>query len=110
MALNPKVKITDEEILSMKDVPVRVAADYLGMTYPMLTWKLQQGELPFGFAKKNREWTYHINSRALVKYKNGDEDAGILQAIHNQLKDIQEQLPEICTLLKIYSDAKGAIQ
>lgn len=107
MALNPKIQITDREILSMKKVSVRVAADYLGMTYPMLTWKLQQGELPFGFAEKNREWTYHINPQALVKYKNGDEDSGILQAIHNQLKDIQAQLPEICALLKSYEDMKG---
>lgn len=109
MALNPKIQITDSEILSLKEVPAKVAADYLGMTYPMLTWKLQQGELPFGFAKKNREWTYHINPQALVRYKNGDSDSNILQAIHNQLKDIQAQLPEICALLKSYEEMKGVI-
>lgn len=109
MAINPKVKITDEEILSMKEVSARVAADYLGMTYSMLTWKLQQGELPFGTAKKNREWSYHISPQALVKYKNGDSDADILRAIHNQLVDIQKQLPEICMLLKEYEAMKGAV-
>ncbi len=109
MALKPKVKITDEEILSMKEVPVKIAADYLGMTYPMLTWKLQQGELPFGIAKKNREWSYHISPQALVRYKNGESDSNILQAIHNQLKDIQEQLPEICALLKNYEEMRGVI-
>ena len=108
MALKPKKVFTDVEILSLKEVPVRVAADYLGMTYPMLTWKLQQGEVPFGIARKNREWSYHISPQALVKYKNGEDNSDILRAIHNQLLDIQKQLPEICSLLKTYESTKGA--
>lgn len=109
MAINPKVPITDEEILSMKEVPARIAADYLGMTYPMLTWKLQQGQLPFGTAKKKKEWSYHISPQALVEYKNGGSDVDILRAIHNQLTDIQKQLPEICMLLREYQEMKGVV-
>lgn len=107
MALKPKKIYTNTEILSFNEVPVRVAADYLGMTYPMLTWKLQQGEVPFGIARKNREWSYHISPQALVKYKNGEDNSDILRAIHNQLSDIQSQLPEICALLKAYEETKG---
>lgn len=102
MAKNPKKQITDEEILKMKNVPVMIAADYLGMTYPMITWKLQQGELPIGTARKNKAWAYHISPQALVKYKHGEGENSLLQAIHNQLKDIQKQLPEICAMLREY--------
>ena len=109
MSLNPKREITDEEILKMKKVPTKIAADYLGMTISMLVWKLQQGELPFGTAVKNREWTYHIDPRAIVEYKNGGSDSDILRTIHNQLADIQKQLPEICSLLKAYEATKGAV-
>ncbi len=109
MSLNPKREITDEEILKMKKVPTRIAADYLGMTYPMLTWKLQQGELPFGTAKRDREWTYHIDPRSLVEYKNGGTDTDLLRTIHNQLSDIQKQLPEICSLLKAYETMRGVV-
>ena len=108
MAKSSKKQITDKEILSMTEVPARIAADYLGMTYPMLTWKLQQGELPIGTARKNKAWSYHISPQALVKYKNGEGDNSLLQAIHNQLADIQKQLPEICMLLKEYEALKGA--
>ncbi len=106
MAIKPKKKITDEEILAMTEVPAMIAADYLGMTYSMLTWKLQQGELPIGTARKNKAWAYHISPQALVKYKHGEGENSLLQAIHNQLADIQKQLPEICMLLQEYQ--KGA--
>ncbi len=104
MAKKPKRQITDEEILSMQDVPTMLAADYLGMTYPMLTWKLQQGELPFGTAIKNKTWAYHINPKALVNYKNGKEDASILQVIHKQLEENQKQLSKILELLQQYME------
>lgn len=102
MAKKPKRQITDEEILSMQEVPTMIAADYLGMTYPMLTWKLQQGELPFGIARKNKTWAYHINPQALVNYKHGKEVDSILQVIHKQLEDNQKQLSEIRELFQQY--------
>ena len=107
MAKNPKTTITDEEILAMNEVPAKVAADYLGMTYPMLTWKLQQGELPFGTARKNKAWSYHINPQALVNYKHGAEDDSILKVIHKQLEDSQKQLTEIKQLFEEYQTLRG---
>lgn len=106
MAKNPKVQITDKEILAMNEVPTMVAADYLGMTYPMLTWKLQQGELPFGTAKKRKKWAYHINPQALVNYKHGEEDNSILKVIHKLLEENQKQLCEIRELLQQYMELK----
>lgn len=102
MAKKPKVQITDEDILAMNEVPARIAADYLGMTYPMLTWKLQQGEFPFGTAKKRKKWAYHINPQALVNYKNGAEDDSILKVINKQLEENQRQLAEIRQLFEQY--------
>ena len=100
MAKNPKTLITDEEILGMNEVPVRTAADYLGMTYSMLAWQLQQGKMPFGTARKNKTWTYHINPQALVNYKNGIDDNGILLII-------DKKLDEIFCLLKEYKELQG---
>lgn len=104
MSKNPKRQISDEEILAMKEVPTMIAADYLSMTYPMLTWKLQRGELPFGTARKNKVWAYHINPQALVNYKHGVEDNNILQVIHKQLEENQRQLSEIQELLQQYME------
>lgn len=107
MAKNPKTPITDDEILAMNEVPARLAADYLGMTYPMLTWKLQQGELPFGTARKNKVWAYHINPQALVNYKHGAEDDSILKVIHKQLEENRKQLTEIQKLFEAYQTLRG---
>ena len=66
---------TDEEILSYDNVPVQVAADYLGYGVVSLREALQQGKAPFGYAVRSREdggrWMPQISPGQLVAYKNG---------------------------------------
>ncbi len=75
----PRVPITDEEILSYNNVPVKVAAEYIGSTPHALYYAIQDGRAPFGFASVNedaktysgRSYTYNISPGLLVAYKRG---------------------------------------
>lgn|GEM_PF-434064 len=66
---------TDEEILALNDVPVQLAARYIGWSSVTITNALKQERAPFGFAAQNPNtgsWTYNISPGALVRYKRGD--------------------------------------
>lgn len=64
----------DEDILNMDNVPVTVAARYIGWSPPTLYRALQEERVPFGFAVQNPDghWAYNISPGGLVKYKRGD--------------------------------------
>ena len=66
---------SDEEILSYDNVPVTVAADYLGCGIPSIRSALQSGRAPFGYATRSGEdggkWMPQISPGLLVAYKNG---------------------------------------
>lgn len=74
---------TDQEIMSYNNVPVDVAAKYIGWSSCTLTWALQQERAPFGMAtqtgtngKTGRStWAYNISPGMLVKYKAGELQA-----------------------------------
>lgn len=65
----------DEEILSYDNVPVPVAAAYLGCGVGALRDALQQGRAPFGYAvrsgKDGGKWMPQISPGQLVAFKNG---------------------------------------
>lgn len=66
---------TDSEILQYANVPVDVAAKYVGMSTSTIYYALQDERAPFGFAVRRKGsdgWTYNISPGLLVKYKNGD--------------------------------------
>ena len=66
---------TDAEILQYKNVPVDVAARYIGWSSVTITNALKQERAPFGFASQNPNtgsFSYKISPGLLVKYKNGD--------------------------------------
>jgi hypothetical protein len=67
------MKPTDEEILAMDNVPVRVAAKYLGAPLLSTYYALQQKAAPYGYAVQNPggKWSYHISPGLLVAYKRG---------------------------------------
>jgi len=77
--INPKVEITDEEIMSYDNVPVKVAAEYIGWSAHTLYYAIQDGRAPFGFASVNEDastysgcsYTYNISPGLLVAYKRG---------------------------------------
>lgn len=66
---------TDDEILSYDNVPVSVAASYLGCGVVSLREALQQERTPFGYSVRGKgegsKWTFHISPGQLVSYKNG---------------------------------------
>lgn len=63
---------SDEKVLSYDNVPIDVAAPYIGWSTPTLYAALQQERAPFGFAVQNEKgggWVYNISPGGLVKYK-----------------------------------------
>lgn len=74
---------TDEEILRHNNVPVDLAARYIGWSAPTIYYALQEERAPFGFAVKSPRggWTYNISPGALVKYKHGELPAYKLREV-----------------------------
>lgn len=65
---------TDAEILSCSNVPVPLAAQYLGCSPETLRESLRQGRAPFGYGIKHGEtgkWAFHISPGLLVAYQDG---------------------------------------
>ncbi|MEL4859793.1 hypothetical protein AAEU42_00925 [Pseudoflavonifractor phocaeensis] len=64
----------DEEIRAFENVPVDLAARYIGWSTPTIYRALQEGRAPFGFAVKcaGGSWAYNISPGLLMKYKQGD--------------------------------------
>lgn len=61
---------TDEDILSQDNVPVEMAARYLGSGSNTLYEALQEERVPFGWAvRRSGHWAYNISPGALVRYK-----------------------------------------
>lgn len=86
---------TDEEILSYNNVPVDVAAKYIGWSSCNIYRALQQERAPFGMAARtgDKSWTYNISPGMLVKYKHGELQAWRLNEVIKLAADgIQELL------------------
>lgn len=67
--------ITEEAILAYDNVPVDVAANFIGWSTSTLYYALQEERAPFGFAVRragSSGWTYNISPGLLIKYKRGD--------------------------------------
>ena len=63
--------MTDSDILAHKSVPVRTAAEYLGVSVLFIQNGLQQGSLPFGccVVGDSGKRIFDIRPQALVDYK-----------------------------------------
>lgn len=86
---------TDEEILSYTNVPVDVAAPYIGWSPRTIYAALQDDRAPFGFAVENKEtktWSYNISPGLLVKYKRGDLPTYRLQEVQGVIVEGVETL------------------
>lgn len=59
----------DKQIAAMSNVPVAVAAAYIGKTPEFIRCGLIYRELPFGSAVKLKRYVYNIPGPALVRYK-----------------------------------------
>lgn len=92
----------DKDILAYNNVPVDVAAKYIGWSSCNVVRALQQERAPFGIAAQTgeRSWTYNISPGLLVKYKHGELQAWRLNEVIKLAADgIQELLDEQMGLL-----------
>lgn len=97
----------DEDILAYNNVPVDVAAKYIGWSTCNIYRALQQERAPFGMAGQTSEttWTYNISPGLLVKYKNGELQSWRLNEVIQLAADgvqqvIDARLAAIATLIR----------
>lgn len=66
-------KITAQELLEYQNVPIEVAAEYLGKAKTFLYSGLQTGRLDFGSAVlcEGNTWSYQIPPKKLIEYQEG---------------------------------------
>ena len=88
------MKITDEDILKYDNVPIAVAAKYLGVSQMYIRIGLRRNRLPFGTAvqlseKVDGQWTYHVSPGLLVSYKTGKN---ILKPLIENLKSVVQAI------------------
>lgn len=77
--IQAKTEVTDEQIMAFDNVPVPIAASYIGWSPNKLYYALQDGRAPFGFVCEvesskrvcGASWTYNISPGLLVAYKRG---------------------------------------
>lgn len=99
---------TDEEIKSYTNVPVNVAAKYIGWSTVSINYALQQERAPFGVAVKTGEdqetgrttWAYNISPGLLVAYKKGEMEAwklsGLVKVLACEVRElINRQMDDI---------------
>ena len=91
-----KQPLTDEEIMAYDNVPIDVAARYIGWSSPTIYRALREERAPFGFAVCSEEtgtWTYNISPGLLVKYKRGDLPTYRLRELEEvMVRHVQEAL------------------
>lgn len=66
---------TEADIRRYQNVPVDIAAKYLGVSQETVYRALQEGRAPFGFAAKNPEknaYTHQISPERLIRYQSGE--------------------------------------
>ena len=91
---------TDEDVMAYNNVPVDVAAKYIGWSSCNVGWALQQERAPFGMATQtgvNKKtgrptFSYNISPGLLVKYKVGELQAWRLNEVLQLAADGIEQI------------------
>ena len=64
--------VTAADIMEMDDVPVEIAAKYLGKSKGFIMASLRDKTLPIGAGTlMAKRWVYHISPGMLVAYKTG---------------------------------------
>lgn len=85
---------TDQDILGYNNVPVEVAAKYIGWSSCNVCYALQQERAPYGTAARTSEtsWTYNISPGLLIAYKRGTLEAwklgGLMKVLNTEINEI----------------------
>lgn len=100
---------TDQEILAYNNVPVELAAKYIGWSTCNVYYALQQERAPFGTAARTGEssWTYSISPGLLIAYKRGDLEAWRLGELVKVLRtEINELIDSrLAEIVGIFADS-----
>ena len=67
--INEPVIVTDEQILAYDNVPVPVAARYIGWTPNKLYYALQDHQVPFGFVAERESDKKSLRSKLDVQHQ-----------------------------------------
>ena len=83
---DPESIPSDEEIAAMRNVPPRVAGDYLGVSESTIRMSIREFRAPFGcaFRGDGHGWVYSIPGPALVRYK----QEGVTTPAWHELRDM----------------------
>lgn len=93
---------TDEKIMSYVNVPVEIAAKYIGWSSCNVRYALQQERAPYGHAVQTGEkpdgtptYSYHISPGLLIGYQRGTIQAWKLSKLARFIEDLVQRLIEI---------------
>ena len=98
MKKTAKRPLTDEEIMAYDNVPIDVAARYIGWSSPTIYRALRDERAPFGLAVCSEEtgtWTYHISPGLLVKYTRGDLPTYRLRELEEVMVRHVQEAPDL---------------
>lgn len=101
---------SEGDILRYNNVPVELAAKFIGWSDVTIRYALQEERAPFGIAAQNPKtgtWAYNISPGLLIKYKNGELQAYKLKDLSQILADHAERIIE--TRVGTVSQAIGKI-
>ena len=87
---------TEEAILAYNNVPIELAAKFIGWSDITIRYALQEERAPFGMAAQNPKtgtWSYNISPGLLLKYKSGELPAWKLKELSAMLADMK-RLPD----------------
>lgn len=91
-------KCTDDEIRNMAKITCKIAGDYLGISSMAVSYGMQMGKLPIGFAYQKdhySEWSYHIIPERLIAYNHGKINEVQVESINKNLETIIEKFTEM---------------
>lgn len=86
---------TEKDILAYNNVPIELAAKFIGWSDITIRYALQEERAPFGMAAQNPKtgtWSYNISPGLLLKYKNGELPAWKLKELSTMLADHAERI------------------
>ncbi len=65
----------EEDIIKYDNVPVKITAEYLGVSQQFVRWQMKHGKLPIGNVKTNPQGKnkYYISPGKLISYKTGKD-------------------------------------
>jgi hypothetical protein len=84
-------RITKNDLMEYDNVPVRVAAQYLGITEQAVRWGIRSGKLPIGTVSGKKGTRCLIPPAKLIDWKEGMDVAEKIDAELKTISKLMEQ-------------------